>query len=431
MATDVASNRLTRREREVAALVAEGLTNREIAERLFISERTADGHLEHIREKLGIRSRSQIAAWVVEQSLAPVPAAAASRPGQTGLVAPWQRLLALCTFLVLAISVAGYAALTRSAAPAPRTSTIFAGIPGRAGSSGDFGPATSAQLRRPVDVAVAPDGSLYIADREAATVRRVDPERVIQTVAGGRRTPFSEGAIGSTVDVGAPTGVVVAHDGTVFFSSDLGLIRLDPDQTVHRLIAAGEPAGGLRSPAGLAIGPDDSLYIADRAANVVFKRSSGGAIAPYAGTGEAGFSGDAGPARGARLQSPTAVAVDTAGNLFVADTANNRIRRVDAVSGAISTVAGNNDIYGYGGDGGAPTSARLGLPEGVAVDAVGDLYIADTDNNRVRKVSGGKVVTWIGGLFGPQGLAIDPQGSLFVADSGGHLVRLVSHGAHR
>lgn len=434
---------LTQREREVAALVAEGLTNRQIAERLFISERTADGHLEHIREKLGVRSRAQITAWFIEQNRAPAPAITPveRRGGSRRPVA----VVAAAIVVVLLASIALIAATRlggRAQAGGPAISTAAGlGKPGPTGGgySGDGGPATAAQLRRPLSVASAPDGSLYIAEDTNGAVRRVEASGVITTVVGGNEAPFKEGALGASVSVGAPRAVAMSGDGRLYICTHLGVFRLDRDETLHLLIAApAAPWPG--SFAGLAIALGDVLFISDRVAHTVLRLAPDGGLRTYAGTGEPGSSGDGGAATGAQLEMPTALAVDSKGDLFIADPGNNRVRRVDAATGAISTVAGSNDIYGFGGDGGPATRARLSLPTGVAVDAADNLYVADTGNNRVRKVSrAGRITSFVGSgspgsggdggpaiaaqLFAPEGLAIDSAGNLYIADTGNNRVR--------
>src|ERR1035441_6771712 len=158
-------------------------------------------------------------------------------------------------------------------------------------------------------------------------------------------------------------------------------------------------------------------------------QSGGGyLITTVAGDGTGGFGGDGGLATAAQLNGPFGVAADTAGNLFVADTINRRIRKVSA-SGIITTIAGNGN-GGFGGDGGLATAARLGGPYGVAVDPVGNLFVADTGNNRIRKVSGSGIITTIAGgnpgfrgdgglataawLSSPVGVAVDAFGNLFI-----------------
>ena len=137
-----------------------------------------------------------------------------------------------------------------------------------------------------------------------------------------------------------------------------------------------------------------NLYIADTANNVVRRVDSNGVISNFAGTGTAGSSGDGSAATGAQLNGPQGLAVDSAGNLYIADTQNHRVRKV--TGGTISTVAGSGTA-GFAGDGGAAGSAQLNLPFGVAVDAAGNLYIAEFGNNRVRKVAAGGTISTLAG----------------------------------
>lgn len=435
---------LTRRELEVAALVAEGLTNRQIAERLFISERTVDRHLEHIRQKLGVRSRSQITVWFIEQSRAPAAGLTpVERSSTSRRRVALGAAIAVVVLLLASVALIADTRLGRPAEPGgPVISTAVGfGKPGPDGGnySGDGGPATAAQLSRPLAVASAPNDALYIADTANRLVRRVDARGVISPVVGGQRAPFREGALATSVGVGFPLAVAASHDVRLYLLTDLGLYRLDRDESLHSLLAA-PPAPWPGSFAGLAIGPGDTLFLADRAHHVVLRLTSDGSISRYAGTGEAGFSGDGGAATGARLEMPTALAVDSKGNLYIADPGNNRVRRVDFATGSISTVAGSSDIYGYGGDGGPASRARLSVPSGLAVDAADNLYIADTGNNRVRQVSrAGRITTIVGSgssgaggdghpaitaqLFAPEGLAIDRTGNLYIADTGNNRIR--------
>lgn len=449
---EVGKPSLTRREREVAALVAEGLTNREIAQRLFISERTADGHLEHIREKLGVSSRAQIAAWFIELSktrLAPAlpPLAEPAAIAQAGAIArrPLQPVRALIA-AILGLLLFGVAAVVyvnvrhRAQLTGPLITTFAGNSPVGDYSvhySGDFGRAIDAQLSHPYGVAVGQDG-VYIADTFNRSIRRVDHGGQITTIAGGGLAAFAEGANATSVRLPLVAGVTVAADGRVFFCSGSLIFRRDPDLTIHlvHLPAAGPP---LQDVYGLAFDQKGNLYIADRAGNTVRRLTPDGSLSVYAGTGQAGFTGDGGAATGASLNSPTAVAVDTKGNLVIADQGNNRIRRVDSTTGIITTVAGSSDLSGYSGDNGPATQARLSLPSGIAVRN-GWLYIADTGNDRVRQVSPSGVITtlagtgWSGfsgdggpassaGFFGPWALAIDASGDLFIADGGNNRIR--------
>jgi sugar lactone lactonase YvrE len=222
---------------------------------------------------------------------------------------------------------------------------------GTQGYSGDGGPATSAELYYPYGVAVDTAGNLFIADEGNNRIRMVTPGGVISTVAGNGIFGFS----GHNGDGGPATSAMLA------------------------------------APEDVAVDTAGNLFIADTWSNSVRKVTPGGVISTVAGNGTGGYSGDGGPATSAILAAPEDVAVDTAGNLFIADDGNQRIRMVTP-GGVISTVAGNG-TGGYSGDGGPATSAELYYPSGVAVDTAGNLFIADFDNQRVRMVTGVASVT--------------------------------------
>lgn len=445
--------RLSRRELEVAALVAEGLTNREIAQRLFISERTADGHLEHIREKLGVNSRAQIAAWVVEKSQealvakARADATAAPRPIRARWPVSLLRaaIAALALTALIIVGVVTYGRVSTSALPRGPLISTFAGNSSSyfvGGYTGDYGPAASAQLYQPLGIAVSHD-TVYIADWGNRVIRKVDSQGVITTVAGGGSADFIDGANATSIKLPAPTAVAVAPDGTVFFGSYGGpgpvLFRLD-HLSVHvvPLPASSIP---LQNVWGLAIDSRGDLYIADQGSNTVRRLTPDGSLSTYAGMGQAGFAGDYAAATGALLDHPSGLAFDDAGNLFIADQGNNRIRKVDHETGIITTVAGSGESYGFSGDGGPAAQAELSLPAGIAVHN-GSLYIADTGNNRVRQVSPTGVIRTLAGvgktgfsgdggpaieamLFGPWDLGLDSLGRLLVTDSGNNRVRTI------
>jgi uncharacterized protein (TIGR03437 family) len=267
--------------------------------------------------------------------------------------------------------------------------TLVAGN-GTSGFSGDNGPATSAQLATPQGIAVDSAGNLFIADYYNNRIREVSGG-VITTVVG---------------------------NGTLGFADNV-------------------PAAGpvLYQPNGIAVDSAGNLYIADGSDRI--RKVANGVIATVVGNGFEGFSGDNGPAISAQLNAPGALAVDSAGNLFIADTWNNRIREVS--NGVITTVAGNGSLA-FGGDNGPATGAQL-TAAGLAVDSAGNLYIADSYNSRIRKVSNGVITTVVGnGTFafggdnGPatsaqlqaEGVAVDSAGNLYVI--GGSRVRKVSNG---
>ena len=199
-------------------------------------------------------------------------------------------------------------------------------------------------------------------------------------------------------------------------------------------------AAQLSAPRGVAIDSEGNVYIADQENNRIRKITAGGVITTVAGNGLAGFGGDGFPATVAMLASPSGVAVDPAGNLYIADSDNNRVRKV-SVAGVITTVAGNG-IPGFSGDGSTATKAQLNYPTGVAVTSSGGIYIADSLNNRIRKVTAGLIGTVAGsgipGFSGdggvstqaqlnrPSGVAVDAAGNVYIGDYGNDRIRKVS-----
>src|SRR5450432_3548803 len=232
---------------------------------------------------------------------------------------------------------------------------------------------------------------------------------VISTIAGGVPPPTPVAA--SQASIGDPARVAVDAAGNVYFSSLHSVFKVDGGGTLTRIAGNGQPGysgdgsaasnAQLSLPMGIAVDGAGNIYVADRDASVVRKIAANGIIGAVAGTGAAGFSGEGGPATAAQLNSPYGLALDSAGNLYIADTNNNCIRKVSANSvqapvGSIAVVAGSGS-QGFLGDGGPARDAWLDHPEGIAVDAAGNLYIADTFNNRIRKVgTDGNIVTVAG-----------------------------------
>jgi sugar lactone lactonase YvrE len=247
------------------------------------------------------------------------------------------------------------------------------------GDLGDGGPATEAALRLPYAVTVDETGDIYIADTNNHRIRRVDPFGIIETVAGN-------GSFGSTGDGGpaieaslaSPRAVAVDTDGNLFIADRFNLRKVD----TSGIITAFPFTGAFFNARGLAIDETGNLYVS--VGHRVRKVDPSGLITTVAGNGSDGFSGDGGPATSASLNAPSGLAIDAAGNLYIADKWNHRIRKVD-ISGIITTVAGDG-TRGFGGDGGPAIDAYLNSPVGVAVDADGNLYIADLNNSRIRKV---------------------------------------------
>ena len=281
---------------------------------------------------------------------------------------------------------------------------------GTAGFSGDGGPATSASLRGPTGLAVDAEGNLFIADTVNQRVRRVDVATgIITTVAGGGAT-LGDGGSALNASLVFPFGVAVDAEGNLFITDRNGnrirkvtagadgKVDGDSDDIITTVAGTGVMSfsgdGGSATSATLsflrsaAVDSSGNLFIAD-ANNARVRRvdSSTGVITTVAGNGTFGFSGDGGPATSASLNFPEGLAVDSSGNLFIAEHPNERVRRVDVATGIITTVAGTG-VKGFSGDGGPATSAQLNTPFGLAVDALGNLFIANFGSARVRKVEG-------------------------------------------
>jgi uncharacterized protein (TIGR03437 family) len=330
---------------------------------------------------------------------------------------------------------------------------------GSFGFSGDGGPATSASLNEPFGLALDASGNLFIADSGNNRIRKVSPSGVIATVAGsgapGPLTTFAgDGGQAISASLFAPSGVAVDSAGNLYIAdygnsrirkvSVSGVITTVAGNGMFRFSGDGGPATAaqLWNPAGVAVDASGNLFIADSINNRIRKVSASGLISTVAGNGNYGFSGDGGPATAASLRDPQSVAVDGSGNLLIADVTNDRIRMVSASTGVITTVAGNGG-YGLAGDGGSATSASLNSPYSVAVDVSGNLFIADAENNVIRKVSPSGVITTVAGngtagfsgdggqatlaqLNFPDAVAVDASGNLFIADDYNFRIRRVS-----
>ena len=326
--------------------------------------------------------------------------------------------------------------------------TTIAGT-GGAGFAGDGGPATSAMLWNPRGVAVDAAGNVYIADRWNRRIRRVAPNGTIDTIAGNGTMGFSgDNGNALAAQFGDVYGVSIDLVGGVYVADASNhRIRRVSEGGITTIAGNGNPTasgdGGsattasLYQPYGVAADIGGSIYIADTSNFRIRAIAPGGVIRTMAGTGTPGFSGDGLTATSAQLFNPTGATVDLAGNLYVADTDNHRVRRVSP-AGTVSTVAGNGGIF-HSGDGGQATAATLYRPSSVAVDAAGNLYIADTFNNRVRLVTpGGVISTLVGGgtspangiaattaqLLLPSAVAVDAAGNLYVADATNRIRRV-------
>lgn len=266
------------------------------------------------------------------------------------------------------------------------------------GYSGDGGASTSAKLNLPHAVAPLPDGSFLIADTNNFRIRKVSPSGIITTVAGlGIRAFSGDGGPAVAARISAPRGLAAFPDGSYLIAdSDNNRVRRVSTTGVISTVAGtgtssfggdGGPAksAGMNSPFGVAPLADGGFLVADADNRRVRQVSAAGTIRTVAGTGVGGFSGDGGPATGARVGSPYNISPLAGGAFLIADPENNRVRKVSA-GGTISTVAGNGQA-GFSGDGGSATSARLSQPKATLPFGSGFL-IADSENHRVRRVSG-------------------------------------------
>jgi sugar lactone lactonase YvrE len=335
------------------------------------------------------------------------------------------------------------------------TSGVLSVIAGRglSGFSGDGGPATSATLASPQGVAVDSVGNVYLADFHNQRVRRVDTSGIITTVAGNGSYGFSgDGGPATSASLARPAWVAVDASDNLYIADlyNQRIRRVDASGIITTVAGNGSFGSGgdggpatdasFRYPVSVAIDDHGNLYIGDNQNHSIRKVDTLGVITTVAGNGSAGYGGDGGPATSANLSYPAGVAFDAAGNLYIGDNRNNRVRKVDT-AGVITTVAGNGS-FAFGGDGAPATGAALANPHGLALDRAGNLYIADRQNDRVRKVDTAGIISTVAGsgsssFFGngipgidarmryPTRATVDGEGNLYIADSHNFRVRKV------
>jgi len=323
--------------------------------------------------------------------------------------------------------------------------TTSATPPKGVSANGDNGAATSAVLQAPMSLTIDSSGNLYVVENATSDIRKIDTKGIITTIAGTGTPGFGgDGSTATNAQMNFPTGIAVDGSGN-FYVADSVNLRIRKISGGNMTTVAGNGVmnyGGdngsalnaqMNLPQGVAVDAAGNVYVADTANHEVRKIDTKGTITSLIGNGTAGSGGN-------QLNAPQAVAVDAAGNVYIADTQNARIVKVTP-AGSASTVAGNG-TPGYGGDGGAATSAQIYTPTGLAVDTKGNLYIADYQNHRIRMVTPGGTISTVAGngnqgyggdggpaanalLNYPAGVAVDSGGNLYIADWGNYVIRKV------
>lgn len=281
------------------------------------------------------------------------------------------------------------------------------------GSSGDGGLAKDAKLLNPTDVVVNAEGHVFFNDGGFTySIRVVTPDGIINRFAGNNTSGFSgDGGPANQAALNFPQGLAIDRQGNIFIA-DAGnrIIRKVNRQGIIQTIAGipgsfgysgdGGPATAaqLAFPNGMAFDAAGNLFFADAGRHIIRKIDTAGIITTVAGTGTSGFSGDGGPATAARLYSPTDICFDNNGNMIIADRDNHAIRRINT-SGIIEKIAGIGGSlnYGFTGDGGVATAAKLNKPQSVSTDSLGNVFFSDYTNKRIRKINTNGVIQTIGG----------------------------------
>lgn len=310
--------------------------------------------------------------------------------------------------------------------------------------SGAFGFAdgagTAAQFYQPTGVAVDASGNVYVAEAENHRIRKVTSDGVVSTLAGSGTAGFADGS-GTVAQFNSPRGITLDASGNLYIADGVNnrIRKITPTGAVTTLAGSGvagfADGNGLAAqfffPKGIAVDASDNLYVADDINHRVRKITPAGTVSTLAGSA-LGSADGAGTA--AQFNRPTGVAVDASGNVYVADAKNHRIRKITS-NGTVSTLAGSTEGFAEG----TSTAARFSEPVGLAVDASGNVYVADSDNSRIRKITpDGTVSTLAGGSAGfadgtaatarfrsPSGVALDAAGIVYVADRQNHSIRKI------
>jgi arabinan endo-1,5-alpha-L-arabinosidase len=327
------------------------------------------------------------------------------------------------------------------------TVSTLAGQAGIAGSADGAGMA--ARFNYPADVTADSGGIIYVADTANHTIRRISPVGAVTTLAGQAGSSGSADGTGAAARFNHPAGAAVDGAGNVYVAdTDNATIRkITPAGVVSTLAGTAGARGSadgtgsaasFNGPSGIAADTAGNLYVADTLNHTIRRVTPVGAVSVLAGTAGASGSAD-GTGSAARFHGPQGLAIDGAGNLYVADTNNDTIRKIILSNGVVSTVAGQAGVSGSAD--GAGSQAQFFFTSGVAVDAAGNLFVADTDNSTIREVTPSGGVATIAGQAGttggadgvdgaarfnfPSGVAADNSGNIYVADASNHAIRVV------
>jgi sugar lactone lactonase YvrE/PKD repeat protein len=290
--------------------------------------------------------------------------------------------------------------------------TTIAGS-GVLGFGGDGGPATAAKLDNPWGGRMDAAGNIYIVESSNSRVRKISTSGIITTVAGnGALAYYGDGGQATAAALNYPFAMGIDAAGNLYICDSYNnVIRKVTTSGIISTVAGIDSAGfngdgiqataaGLNDPSGLTFDTNGNLYIADTGNNRIRKISTSGIISTVAGNGTGGYGGDGGQATATELNQPSAVAIDASGNIFIADDDNNRIRMINT-AGIISNIAGSGATGpfkgSYSGDGGLATNATISLPSDLIFDKKGNLYICDCDNNRIRKINTAGIISTIAG----------------------------------